>query len=48
MESTPAAAIIKADVIQGAGDHHVEYFGGWIVSAAMAMATVLSLWHCHI
>ena len=25
----------RADVIQGAGDHDVEYFGGWIVSAAL-------------
>jgi hypothetical protein len=38
----------RADVIQGAGDHDVEYFGGWVVSVAMALATVLVLWHFHI
>jgi hypothetical protein len=38
----------RADAIQGPVDHDVEYFGGWIVSAAMALATVLVLWHFHI
>jgi hypothetical protein len=38
----------RADVIQGAGDHDVEYFGGWIISAALTLATVLVLWHFHI
>jgi hypothetical protein len=40
----------RADVIQGAGDHDVEYFGGWVISVAMALAlaTVLVLWHFHI
>ncbi|MEA2899111.1 MAG: hypothetical protein QOJ84_4726 [Bradyrhizobium sp.] len=38
----------RADVIQGAGDHDVEYFGGWVVSVAMALVTVLVLWHFHI
>ena len=31
----------RADVIQGAGDHDVEYFGGWVISAALTLATVL-------
>jgi hypothetical protein len=38
----------RADPIQGAGDHDVEYFAGWAISAAMALATVLVLWHFHI
>jgi hypothetical protein len=38
----------RADVIQGAGDHDVEYFGGWIISAALTLATVLVVWHFHI
>jgi hypothetical protein len=38
----------RADVIQGAGDHDVEYFGGWVVSAALTLATVLVVWHFHI
>jgi hypothetical protein len=39
----------RADVIQGAGDHDVEYFAGcWAVSAALTLATVLVLWHFHI
>jgi hypothetical protein len=38
----------RADVIQGAGDHDVEYFGGWVVSAALTLATVLVLWHFRI
>ena len=35
----------RADVIQGAGDHDVEYFAGWAISAALTLATVLVLWH---
>ena len=38
----------RADVIQGAGDHDVEYFGGWVISAALTLATVLVVWHFHI
>jgi hypothetical protein len=38
----------RADVIQGAGDHDVEYFGGWVISATLTLATVLVLWHFHI
>jgi hypothetical protein len=38
----------QADVIQGAGDHDVEYFGGWVISAALTLATVLVVWHFHI
>jgi hypothetical protein len=38
----------RADVIQGAGDHDVEYFAGWAISAALTLATVLVLWHFHI
>jgi hypothetical protein len=34
--------------IQGAGDHDVEYFGGWAISAALTLATVFVLWHFHI
>jgi hypothetical protein len=26
-------------------DHDVEYFGGWAVSALIALATVLIVWH---
>jgi hypothetical protein len=35
----------QGDPIQGAGDHEVEYFGGWVISAAMAVVTVLVLRH---
>ncbi|WP_375411653.1 hypothetical protein [uncultured Bradyrhizobium sp.] len=42
------AAVGRADPIQGAGDHAVEYIGGWLVSGAMAVATILVLWHFHI
>jgi hypothetical protein len=35
----------RADVIQGAVDHDVEYFAGWAISAALTLATVLVLWH---
>jgi uncharacterized protein YggL (DUF469 family) len=38
----------RADVIQGAGDHDVEYFGGWVISAALTLATVLVVWHFRI
>jgi hypothetical protein len=38
----------RADVIQGAIDHDVEYFGGWIISAALTLATVLVVWHFQI
>jgi hypothetical protein len=38
----------RADVIQGAGDHDVEYFAGWAISAALTLATVLVLWHFRI
>jgi hypothetical protein len=38
----------RADVIEGAGDHDVEYFGGWVVSAALTLATVLVVWHFRI
>jgi hypothetical protein len=38
----------RADVIQGAGDHDVEYFAGWVISAALTLATVLVVWHFHI
>jgi hypothetical protein len=39
----------RADAIQGAaGDHDVEYFAGWAISAALTLATVLVLWHFHI
>jgi hypothetical protein len=38
----------RADVIQGAGDHDVEYFAGWVISAALTLATVLVLWHFRI
>jgi hypothetical protein len=38
----------RADVIQGAGDHDVEYIGGWVISAALTLATVLVIWHFHI
>jgi hypothetical protein len=38
----------RADVIQGAGDHDVEYFGGWVISAALTLATVLAVWHFHV
>ena len=41
-------AVGRADPIQGAGDHDVEYFAGWVISAAMTLATVLVLWHFHI
>jgi hypothetical protein len=41
-------AVGRADPIQGAVDHDFEYFVGWAVSAAMALATVLVLWHFHI
>jgi hypothetical protein len=41
-------AVGRADPIQGAIDHDVEYFAGWVISAAMALATVLVLWHFHI
>jgi hypothetical protein len=38
----------RADAIQGAIDHDFEYFGGWIISAALTFATVLVVWHFHI
>jgi hypothetical protein len=38
----------RADVIQGAGDHDVEYFGGWVISVALTLATVLVVWHFRI
>jgi hypothetical protein len=38
----------RADVIQGAGDHDVEYFAGWAISAALTLATVLVVWHFQI
>jgi hypothetical protein len=38
----------RADVIQGAGDHDVEYFAGWVISAALTLATVLVIWHFRI
>jgi hypothetical protein len=41
-------AVGRADPIQGAGDHDVEYFGGWVISAALTLATVLVVWHFHI
>jgi hypothetical protein len=42
------AAVGRADVMQGAGDHDFEYFAGWAVSAALALVTVLLLWHFNI
>lgn len=41
-------AVGRADAIHGAVDHDVEYFGGWIISAAMALVTVLVIWHFRI
>jgi hypothetical protein len=41
-------AVGRADPIQGAIDHDVEYFAGWAISAALTLATVLVLWHFHI
>jgi hypothetical protein len=38
----------RADAIQGAIDHDVEYFAGWAISAALTLATVLVLWHFRI
>jgi hypothetical protein len=38
----------RADVIQGAGDHDMEYIAGWAISAALTLGTVLVLWHFHI
>jgi hypothetical protein len=35
-------------VIEGAGDHDVEYVAGWVVSAALTLATVLVVWHFRI
>jgi hypothetical protein len=35
----------RADVIQGAGDHDVEYFAGWAISAVVTLAAVLAVWH---
>jgi len=35
----------RADVIQGAGDHDMEYIAGWAISAALTIGTVLVLWH---
>jgi hypothetical protein len=34
--------------MEGAGDHDVEYFGGWVISAALTLATVLVVWHFQI
>jgi hypothetical protein len=42
------SAVGRPDAIQGAGDHDVEYFGGWAVSALMAIATILLVWHFHV
>ena len=41
-------AVGRADPIQGAVDHDVEYFAGWAISGAVALATVLVLGHFHI
>ena len=41
-------AVGRPDVIQGAGDHDVEYFGGWLISAAIALVTIWVLWHFHL
>jgi hypothetical protein len=41
-------AVGRPDPIQGAGDHDMEYFGGWAISGAMALATIFVLWHFHI
>jgi hypothetical protein len=41
-------AVGRADPIQGAGDHDLEYIAGWAISAALTLATVLVLWHFHI
>jgi hypothetical protein len=38
----------RADPIRGAIDHDFEYFGGWIISAALTLATVLVVWHFQI
>ena len=42
------SAVGRPDAIQGAGDHDVEYFGGWAVSALMTIATILLVWHFHV
>jgi hypothetical protein len=38
-------AVGRPDVIQGAGDHDVEYVAGWAASIALTLATIFVVWH---
>jgi hypothetical protein len=38
-------AVGRPDVIQGAGDHVLEYICGWTASIALTLATIGVVWH---
>jgi hypothetical protein len=39
------SAVGRPDVIHGAGDHDVEYFGGWTASLLLTLGTIFAVWH---